>query len=72
MDLEINCICTNVFPTYHRKQRIACSESESEQTKIMTVVPYIQNHVEPIKRVLQQVGEGVARKPVCVQSNTFL
>ena len=32
---------------------------------------YVQNLTEPIKRVLQQVGVGVAMKPVCVQSNIF-
>ena len=37
----------------------------------MTVVPYVQNLTEPIKRVLQQVGMGVAMKPVCVLSDIF-
>ena len=37
----------------------------------MTVVPYVQNLTEPIKRVLQHVGVGVAMKPVCVLSNIF-
>ena len=37
----------------------------------MTVVPYVQNLTEPIKRVLQQVGVGVAMKPVCVLSDIF-
>ena len=38
----------------------------------MTVVPYVQNLTEPIKRVLQQVGVGVAMKSVCVFSNIFV
>ena len=37
----------------------------------MTVVSYVQNLTEPIKRVLQQVDAAVAMKPVCVLSNTF-
>ena len=37
----------------------------------MTVVPWVQNLTEPIKRVLQQAGVGVAMKPVCVLSNVF-
>ena len=37
----------------------------------MTVVPYVQNLTEPIKSVLQQVGVGVAMKPVCVLSIIF-
>ena len=56
---------------FHRKRRPTHSESESQQTKIMTVVPYVQNLTEPIKRVLQLVGVGVAMKPVCVLSNIF-
>ena len=31
----------------------------------------MQNLTEPIKRVLQQVGVGLAMKPVCVWSNIF-
>ena len=34
-------------------------------------VPYVQNLTEPTKRVLQQVGVGVAIKPVSVLSNIF-
>ena len=33
--------------------------------------PHVQNLTEPIKRVLQQVGVGLAMKPVCVLSNIF-
>ena len=40
--------------------------------KIMTVVPYMQKLTEPIKCVLQQVGVGVAMKPVCVLSKVFV
>ena len=66
-----NTLITNGYPRFHRKRRPTRSESESQQTKIMTVVPYVQNLTEPIKRVLQQVGVGVAMKPVCVLSNIF-
>ena len=59
------------YPRLYRKRRPARSESESLQTKIMTVVAYAQNLTEPIKRVLQQVGVGVAMKPVFVLSNMF-
>ena len=34
-----NTLITNGFPTFHRKRRPARSESESQQTKIMTVIP---------------------------------
>ena len=61
-----NTLITNGYLKFHRKQRPAHSESESQQTKIMTVVPYVQNLTEPITRVLQQVGVGLAMKPVCV------
>ena len=66
-----NTLITNGYPRFHRKRRPTHSESESQQMKIMTVVPYVQNLTEPIKRVLQQVGVGVAMKPVCVLSNIF-
>ena len=66
-----NTLITNGYPRFHRKQRPVYSESESQKTKIMTVVPYVHNLTEPIKRVLQQVGVGVAMKPVCVLSNIF-
>ena len=66
-----NTLITNGYPRFHRKRRPTRSESESQQTKIMTVVPHVQNLTEPIKRVLQQVGVGVAIKPVCVLSNIF-
>ena len=49
-------LITNGYPRFHRKRRPALSESESQQTKIMTVVLYVQNLTEPIKRVLQQAG----------------
>ena len=62
---------TNGYPRFYRKRRPAYSESESQQTKIMALVPYVQNLTEPIKCVLQQVGVGVAMKPVCVLSNIF-
>ena len=61
----------NGYPRFHHKRRPAHAESESQQTKIITVVPYVQNLTEPIKRVLQQVGFGVAMKPACVLSNIF-
>ena len=61
----------NGYSRFHRKRPPAHSESESQQTKIMTVVPYVQNLTEPIKRVLQQVGVGMAIKPVSVLSNIF-
>ena len=38
-----NTLTTNGYPRFHCKQRPARSESESQQTKIMTVVPYVQN-----------------------------
>ena len=66
-----NTLITNGYPRFHHKRRPAHSESESQQTKIMTEVPYVQNFTKPIKRVLQQVGVGVAMKPVCVLSNNF-
>ena len=66
-----NTLITNGYAKIHRKRRPAHSESKSQQTKIMTVVTYVQNLTEPIKRVLQQVGVGVAMKPVCVLSNIF-
>ena len=71
MNLEIDCKFANVFRTYHRKRRPARSESESQQTKIMTVVSYVQTLTEAIKRALQQVSVDVARKPVCFLSNIF-
>ena len=38
----------------------------------MTVVPCVKNLIEPIKRVLQQLGVRVAAmKRVCVMSNIF-
>ena len=37
----------------------------------MTVMPYVQNLTKPIKRVLQQVGVGVATKPVRVLCYIF-
>ena len=37
----------------------------------MTVVPYVQNLTESIKRVLQQVGVAVVMKPACVLSDIF-
>ena len=61
-----NTLITNGYPRFHRKRRPAHSESESQQTKIMTVVPFVQSLTEPIKRVLQQVSVRVAMKPVCV------
>ena len=66
-----NTLIINGYPRFNRKRRPAHSESESQQTKIMTMVPYVQNLTEPIKRVLQQVGVGVAMKPVCVLPNIF-
>ena len=33
--------------------------------------PYVQNLTESIKRIFQQVGVGVAMKPVYVLSNIF-
>ena len=66
-----NTLIKNDYPRFHRKRRPCGFESESQKTKIMTVVPYVQSLIEPIKRVLQQVGVGVAIKPVCVLSNIF-
>ena len=66
-----NTLITNGYPRFHCKRRPARSESESQQTKIMNVVPYVQNLTEPIKRVLQQVGVRVAMKSVCVLSDIF-
>ena len=66
-----NTLITNGYPRFHRKRRPAHSERESQQTKIMTEVPYLQNLTESIKRVLQQVGVGVAMKLVCVLPNIF-
>ena len=66
-----NTLIANVYPRFYRKRRPAHSESESQQTKTMTMVPYEQNLTEPIKRALQHVGVGVAMKPVCVLSNIF-
>ena len=66
-----NTLIINGYPRFHRKRWLTHSESESQQTKIITVVPYMQNLTEPVKRVLQQVGVGVAMKPVCVLSNIF-
>ena len=37
----------------------------------MTVVPCVKNLIEPIKRVLQQLGVGAAMKRVCVMSHIF-
>ena len=65
-----NTLIANRYSRFHRKRQPAHSESESQQTKIMTVVPYVQNLIESIKRVLQQVGVEVM-KPVCVLSNLF-
>ena len=50
-----NALITNGFPRFHCKRRRARSKSDSQQTKIIPVVPYVQNLIEPIKRVLQQV-----------------
>ena len=47
-----NTLITNGYPRFHRKRRPAHHESESQQTKIMAVVPFVQNLTEPIKRVL--------------------
>ena len=54
-----NTLVTNGFPRYHHKRRPVRSDSESKHSKIMTVVPYVLNLSEPIKRVLQLVGVGV-------------
>ena len=62
---------TNGFLRFHRKRRPACSKSELQRNEIITVVPYVQNLTEPIKRVLQQVDVELAMKPVCALSNTF-
>ena len=53
-----NTLITNGYPRFHRKRRPAQSESKSQQTKIMTVVPYEQKLTESIKSVLQQVDVG--------------
>ena len=53
-----NTLITNVYPRFHRKRQPARSESKSQQTKIMTVVPYEQKLTESIKSVLQQVDVG--------------
>ena len=53
-----NTLITNGYPRFHHKRRPARSESESQQTKIMNVVPYVQNLAEAIKRLVQQVGVG--------------
>ena len=37
-----NTLITNRYPRFHRKRRPARSKSESQHTKIMTVVPYLQ------------------------------
>ena len=66
-----NTLNVNGYPRFHRKRWPTHSESESQQTKIIPVVPYMQNLTEPIKRVLQQVSVGVAMKSVCVLSNSF-
>ena len=66
-----NTLITNGYLRFHRKQRPVHSESESQKTKIMTMVPFVHNLTEPIKRVLQQVGLGVGMKPVCVLSKIF-
>ena len=66
-----NTLITDGYPRFHRKRRPTHSESESQQTKIMTVIPNVQNLTEPIKRVLQQVGAGVAIKLVCALFSIF-
>ena len=50
-----NTLISNGFPKFHRKRPPARSESQFQQTKIMTVVPCVKNLIEPIKRVLQQL-----------------
>ena len=63
---------TNGFPRFHRKRRPARTESEFQQTKIVIVVSNVQNLTEHNERVSQQVGVGVAMKPVSVLlSNIF-
>ena len=39
--------------------------------KIATSLPYVQGVTEPIKRVLQQIGVGVAMKPIFHISSIF-
>jgi len=61
-------IKTNGFPRNHRKPTSNHPKSDSQQPNVKTVLLYMQNITEPIKRVLQQVGGGVAMKPVCLLS----
>ena len=66
-----NTLISNGFPKFHIKRRHARSESQFQQTKIMTAVPCVKNLIEPIKRVLQQLGVGAAMKRVCVMPDIF-
>ena len=43
----------------------------NEKPKITTSSPYVQGVTEPIKRVLQQIGVGVAVKPIFPLSSKF-
>ena len=62
-------LITNGFPT---SQTTACSLwKRIQQTIILTVVPTCKISLESIKRIFQQVGVGVAMKPVYVLSNIF-
>ena len=42
-----------------------------EKPKITTSLPYVQGVTEPIKRVLQRIGVGVATKPIFPLSSKF-
>ena len=50
----------------HKKQT-----ENNEKPKITTSLPNVQRVTEPIKRVLQQIGEGVAIKPFFPLSSEF-
>ena len=52
-----NTLITNGYQRFHRKRRPTHSESESQQTKIMTVVPYVQNLIEPINPICTGGGK---------------
>ena len=65
---------TNGYPRKFFNRRLMKKKQmdNNEKPTITTSLPYVQGVTEPIKRVLQQIGVGVAMKPIFSLSSKFL
>ena len=64
---------TNGYPRKFFNRRLIKKKQmdNNEKPKITTSLPYVQGVTEPIKRVPQQIGVGVAMKPIFPLSSKF-